>query len=363
MATTQIDGSRQIKSGSISDAQIASGAAIASSKLADGANFVKKDGSVAFTADQSHGGNKITNLGTPVSSTDAANKGYVDAAAAGIDWKASVRAATTASGTLSSAYANGSVVDGVTLVTGDRILIKNQGTASENGIYTVNASGSPTRATDADSASEVTPGMAAFVEEGTVNADSGWLLTNNGAITLGTTSLVFVQFTGGTAYTAGAGLTLTGSTIDVVAADTSVTVNADSLQVRLGDASLEVASGLRVVHGTSGQVYIANASGVLTPVTLGGDVSAVSNTGAVTLGSTVQRTANFVDRETPSGSVNGSNTAFTLANTPIAGSEHVYLNGILQEPGAGNDYTISGSTITYLSAPLTGDKLRVTYRK
>lgn len=73
--------------------------------------------------------------------------------------------------------------------------------------------------------------------------------------------------------------------------------------------------------------------------------------------------SNFVTRETPTGTVNGSNTTFTLANTPTAGTEEVFLNGILQEPGAGNDYTISGATITYLAAPLTGDRLRVNYRK
>lgn len=73
--------------------------------------------------------------------------------------------------------------------------------------------------------------------------------------------------------------------------------------------------------------------------------------------------ANFVTRETPTGLVNSSNVTYTLANTPTAGTEEVFLNGILQEPGAGNDYTISGATITYLTAPLTGDRLRVNYRK
>jgi len=74
-------------------------------------------------------------------------------------------------------------------------------------------------------------------------------------------------------------------------------------------------------------------------------------------------TNQFIDKEIPSGLINGSNVTFTLANTPILGSEHLYRNGILQEEGAGNDYTISGATITYLTAPLTGDKLRVTYRR
>ncbi len=73
--------------------------------------------------------------------------------------------------------------------------------------------------------------------------------------------------------------------------------------------------------------------------------------------------SNFVDKEVPSGLINGSNAAFTMANSPTSGSEHVYLNGILQESGSGNDYTISGANITMLTAPLTGEKLVVSYRK
>jgi hypothetical protein len=161
------------------------------------------------------GNNKITGLGTPTADTDAATKAYVDSAAQGIDWKASVRAATTAAVTLSSGLANGSVIDGVTLATGDRILVKNQTLGSENGIYVVNASGAPTRATDADTAAEVTASLAIFVEEGTSQADSGWTLTNNGAVTIGTTALTFTQFTGLGQITAGTGLTKSGNTISV----------------------------------------------------------------------------------------------------------------------------------------------------
>ena len=73
--------------------------------------------------------------------------------------------------------------------------------------------------------------------------------------------------------------------------------------------------------------------------------------------------SNFVDKEVPSGSINGSNTAFTLANTPVSGSEHVYLNGLLMRSGAGNDYTISGTTITLATAPLSGEFICVSYRK
>jgi len=73
------------------------------------------------------------------------------------------------------------------------------------------------------------------------------------------------------------------------------------------------------------------------------------------------RIAKLITRETPSGTINGSNTTFTLANTPVVGSEQVFLNGILQEPGGSNDYTISSGTISFVTAPQTGDRLRVTY--
>jgi len=160
---------------------------------------------------------KITNLATPTVATDAANKGYVDAAVVGIDWKASVRAATTTAVTLATAFENGDVLDGVTLATGNRILVKDQADGAENGIYVVNATGAPTRATDADTSAEITSSFAVFVEEGTANADSGWTLTNNGTVTVGTTALVFTQFTGLGQITAGNGLTKTGNTLDVVA--------------------------------------------------------------------------------------------------------------------------------------------------
>lgn len=105
--------------------------------------------------------------------------------------KKAVRVATTANGTLATAYENGDTVDGVVLATGDRILLKDQTTGAENGIYTVNASGAPTRATDADLSAKVTAGLMVYVAEGTANADTLWALTTNTAITLGTTALVF----------------------------------------------------------------------------------------------------------------------------------------------------------------------------
>ena len=173
---------------------------------------------------------KITNLTDPTNPQDAANKRYVDAAVVGIDWKASVRVATTAAVTLATALENGDTLDGVTLATGDRVLVKNQTDATENGLYVVAASGAPTRSSDADTAAEITASFAVFVEEGTVNSDSGWTLTNNGTITVGTSELSFTQFTGLGQITAGDGLTKTANTLNVVPGD-GLAVTADSVKI------------------------------------------------------------------------------------------------------------------------------------
>lgn len=173
---------------------------------------------------------RIVNLADPTAATDAATKQYVDNTAAGLDWKDRVRVATTTNGTLATAYENGDAIDGVTLATGDRILLKDQTTGSENGIYVVNASGAPTRASDANTSAEV-DSMIVGVESGTVNADKIYQLTTDNP-TLGTTALVFTQFTGGgTAYTAGSGLTESPAGTFNVGAGTGISVNADDVQI------------------------------------------------------------------------------------------------------------------------------------
>lgn len=165
-------------------------------------------------------------VATPTDDAHAVTKGYVDAARSGLDVKASVRVATTANIGLATAL----TIDGVALAVGDRVLVKNQDTAANNGIYVV-ASGSWARAEDADSSAEVTTGMFTFVSEGTVNADSGWVLTTNDTITLGTTGLTFVQFSGAGQITAGNGLTKTGNTINAVGTADRITVNSDSIDI------------------------------------------------------------------------------------------------------------------------------------
>lgn len=169
----------------------------------------------------------LTLSADPSSDLHAATKQYVDAVASGLDLKDSVRAATTASITLSG----NQTIDGVAVIAGDRVLVKNQFAGTQNGIYDV-AAGAWSRSSDANSNAEVTPGMFTFVEEGTANADSGWVLTNNGSITVGTTDLSFAQFSGAGQITAGDGLTKSGNTLNVVTASTArIVVNADSIDL------------------------------------------------------------------------------------------------------------------------------------
>ena len=179
--------------------------------------------------DVSMNGQKITGLADPVNAQDAATKAYVDATASGLDVKSSVRVATTASITLSGTQ----TIDGIVLVAGDRVLVKDQSIASENGIYDV-AAGAWARSSDADNtpSNEVSSGMFTFVEEGSANADAGFVLQTADPITLDITPLSFVQFSGAGQVIAGAGMSKSGNTLDVGTADTGrIVVNADNIDL------------------------------------------------------------------------------------------------------------------------------------
>lgn len=221
------------------------------------------DQMTAPTSAVSMNSQKITNLATPTASSDAATKQYVDDTVAGLSWKDEVRVATTGAGTLASSFANGSSVDSVTLVTGDRILIKNQASGAENGIYVVAASGAPTRATDADSANEMM-GAAVYVSNGTTNGGTRWVCNNTGTITLGSTSLTFAQFGGGQTYTAGNGLSLTGNDFNV-GAGTGISVGADTVGI---DTSVVARKYAATVGGSTSiaVTHSLNNSDVVTQV-------------------------------------------------------------------------------------------------
>jgi hypothetical protein len=179
------------------------------------------------------GANRATNFATPTAASDLTTKSYVDAIASGLDVKQSVRVTTAAAlpantaagsgvGKTLTENANGALtVDGVAVNNGDRILVKNEVTGSDNGIYVVTDKGSAgtpfvlTRATDADQDAEVTAGLFTFVAEGTVSADTGWVLITDDPITVDTTSLSFSQFSSTVSYTFDQGLSLTGSSVKV----------------------------------------------------------------------------------------------------------------------------------------------------
>ena len=169
--------------------------------------------------------------GQPTLDLHAASKSYVDAVAQGLDPKASVRVATTANITLSGTQ----TIDGVAVVAGDRVLVKNQTTGAQNGIYVV-AAGAWARATDADSNVKVTPGMYTFVEDGAVGSASGWNLITKAPITVGTTALVFTQFNGGTSYTAGTNVNITGNVVSVPNANIPYDIAGAVLGKPLGSA-------------------------------------------------------------------------------------------------------------------------------
>jgi hypothetical protein len=252
-------------------------------------------------------------VATPTDDAHAATKGYVDAARSGLDVKQSVRAATTGAINLSSDLENGDAIDGVTLATGDRVLVKHQGTASENGIYVVQASDAAVRATDFDGTGEVSGGAFTFVEEGTVNADSGWVVSSNGAITVGTDSIEWVQFSGAGQITAGDGLTKSGNTINVVGTADRITANADSVDI----ASTYV-----------GQSSITTLGTITTGVWNGTDVA-------------------VADGGTGSGTASGART--NLAETPTSGqtTSTAVLARVVHQACAASSVGVSTTTVTH----------------
>ena len=183
-------------------------------------------------------GNGNAKVATPTDAAHIATKGYVDAARQGLDVKQSVKVATTAAVIFATGLENGDTLDGVALATGDRILVKDQGGPGvahvDNGIYVVQASGAPVRASDSNGTTdtgELKPGTFAFVEEGTVNSDKGFVLSTNGTITVGSTAIAWTQFSGAGSFTAGDGLSQSGNTINVNVTSNRTAITADAIDI------------------------------------------------------------------------------------------------------------------------------------
>ena len=274
--------STMIADGTIVDGDINASAAIAQSKISNlttdlGSKLSLSGGTM--TGAIAMGTSKITGLGSPTADADAATKAYVDAATAGLNVHASVQAATTANITLASAVENGDTLDGVTLATGNRILVKNQTDKTENGVYVVAASGAPSRATDYDSTPEVDAGDFIFVEAGTVNGKTGWTQTN--VITaIGSDNIEFTQFSGAGTYSAGTGLTLTGTTFSI---NTGTTVDLNTAQT-LTNKTVNLTSN--TLSGTTAQFNTALSDGdfatlagseTLTNKTINGSNNTITN--------------------------------------------------------------------------------------
>ena len=173
-------------------------------------------------------------VATPTDAAHIATKGYVDSARQGLDVKASVRVATTAAINLASDLEAGDTIDGVTLVAGDRVLVKNQSSASENGIYVAVASGAASRSSDANGTAdtgELTSGTFTFVEEGTVNFDSGFVISTDGTITVGTTGITWTQFSGAGSFEAGDGLSKSGTQVNVNVTSNRTAITADAIDI------------------------------------------------------------------------------------------------------------------------------------
>ena len=323
---------------------------------------------------------KITSLATPTTGTDAANKNYVDSIASGLDVKQSCLVATTGAlpaftynpgssglGATITGNANGAIgtIDGVPIAaTGIRILVKNEtaGNAPYNGIYVVTALGDSsnpyvlTRAADFNSNVNITPGAFTFIESGTVQADTGWVLATDGAITVGSTGLIFNQFSQTAAVNAGNGLTKVGNTISALlwAGATgnfapAIDISSNGLAIKIDNSSIGVdgnnqlqvkANGITsgmIANGAVGTNQLAN-NAVVTSKISDGNVTAAKLNSDVTSQLGALGTMATATITTGTETINLPNSA-TAADKDSA--LLVFLNGALLTPGAGagTDYT------------------------
>lgn len=216
---------------------------------------------VKFLTGINNNNQRLVNLADGSSATDAVTLQQLQAMVRGLSWKDEVRVATTANGALATAFENGDTVDGITLSTGDRILLKDQSSAQENGIYVVAATGAPTRATDADSTTEL-ENATVFVMSGTVNADKAFTQTAT-VTTVNTTAQTWVQFGGGQTYTAdGNGIELSSTTFSIELDGTTLSKSATGLRIGSGAAGAGLVESTGVLAVGAGTGITVNADDV-----------------------------------------------------------------------------------------------------
>ena len=271
-----------------------------STLTASDVNAVPVNGSVAMTGDLHLGGFKVTNVGAPTVDTDAATKSYVDSVATGLKIKAACRVATTANITLSGTP----TVDGVTVSNLDRVLVKNQTSLAENGIYVVNSSGSWGRATDADTWAELV-GATCFITAGTANANTSWTCNIASSGSLGVDPIVFVLFSASTAYTAGTGLSLVGSQFSL----------ATPVSVANGGSGVTTLTGIVKGNGTSA---FSAATGSEIVSVIGATAVQNATASASCSGNALTATTLQTARNINGVSFNGSANITITANTPDA---------------------------------------------
>lgn len=358
MSGTQLNAATQIRAGTITLALLAAGFSLPTANLVEGALFLKKDGTVAMTAALNLGSQNITNVANGVNPGDAVNFGQLTAIANGYGTKGG---ADTASLINIAALSGLQTINGVTLIDGDEPFLNNQTTATQNGPWVAH-SGSWTRPAWY-TGTIASAGALIVVERGTY-AGYSFILSTPGVITVDTTATAWVTVPTATVNTAGNGISITGNAIAVKNGNGIAFDGSQNITILPNGSSLNLsASGLKVADATSpGQVMLGGPANAAAFTTFSGDVLSVSGAGVVALSTTVRKSSSFILNELPTGTINGSNTSFTTAATPVAGTAEVYQNGVRLYPGAGNDYTIAAGTITMLTAPVTGDRLTVDYQ-